>query len=73
VIYPILYKRRKDMGLSEKAREYLANRRQTFESERYLPRDARKPDDFFLRGYSLREYVSGKEKDKENLEILKKW
>jgi hypothetical protein len=53
------YKRRRNMGLSEKPREYLENRRKAFETERYLPKDAQKSHNFLLRGHSFTEYVSG--------------
>jgi hypothetical protein len=61
------------MGLSEKAREYLDNKRKAFETEQYLPRDAKESDGFLLRDYSFGEYVSEEEKEKANLDILKKW
>lgn len=65
--------RRGKMGLSEKARAYLKIRREEFETEQYLPKNAKETDDVLLRGYPFSEYVSGKEREKENLKILKKW
>jgi hypothetical protein len=61
------------MGLSEKAKKYLESRRKAFETEQYLPRDAKEPGVPLLRGYPFDKHISAKEKEKENLDILKNW
>jgi hypothetical protein len=61
------------MGLSEKAREYLEYKREHYELEQFLPHNDWGKSGFVLRGYAFSEYVSGEEKDRENLEILKDW
>ncbi|MDR2210013.1 MAG: hypothetical protein LBO65_00895 [Spirochaetaceae bacterium] len=61
------------MGLSEKAKEYLKYKQEHDELKQFLPHNAGQTSDFLLRGYTFSEYVSGREKEKENLEILKEW
>jgi hypothetical protein len=61
------------MGLTEKAREYLEYKRKHDGRELFLPHENGEKDDSVLRGYAFSEYVSGEEKERENLEILRKW
>jgi hypothetical protein len=53
------------MGLSEKAKKYLESRRKAFETEQYLPRDAKEPGVPLLRGYPFdKRYLQKKKKGK---------
>jgi hypothetical protein len=66
--------RREMVGLSEKAREYLEKKRESFELEQFLPHKKDEPAGFIPRGYPFTGgYVSGEKKDHENLQILEKW